>query len=269
MLTLLTDFGVQDGYVGILKGAIASIAPRCPVIDLTHAIPPQNIAAARFCLLNAYRYFPPQTVHVAVVDPGVGSDRRGVAIQIKEGWLVGPDNGLFSGVLQTSPPRAAVMLNNPHYWRTIHPSATFHGRDIFAPVGAHLSLGIPLTELGDPIDPNSLVSLPLPPVTEAATGLHGTIQHIDHFGNLITTIPGEQVSDRTWGIKMGDRVIAAASSYSDRPWGSAIALIGSHGWVELAVNGGNAQAEFRARVGAACDLVWLDSASTEPNPAHP
>ncbi|WP_072620717.1 SAM hydrolase/SAM-dependent halogenase family protein [Spirulina major] len=258
MLTLLTDFGVQDGYVGILKGAIASIAPRCTIVDLTHQIPPQNIAAARFCLLNAYRYFPAGTVHVAVVDPGVGSDRHAVAIQIQEGWLVGPDNGLFSGVLQTSPPLAAVTLNNPHYWRTPHPSTTFHGRDIFAPVGAHLSLGVPLTELGDSLNPKHLVSLPLPAVTEDPTGLHGTIQHIDHFGNLITTIPGERLRDRAWGIKVSDRTLPAAHSYSDRPWGSAIALIGSHGWVEIAINGGNAQAQLEGQIGAACTLIWLD-----------
>ncbi|MDB9494011.1 SAM-dependent chlorinase/fluorinase [Spirulina major CS-329] len=258
MLTLLTDFGVQDGYVGILKGAIASIAPHCPVIDLTHQIPPQNIAAARFCLLNAYRYFPPGTVHVAVVDPGVGSDRRAVAIQIQEGWLVGPDNGLFSGVLQTSPPLAAVVLNHPHYWRTLHPSTTFHGRDIFAPVGAHLSLGVPLTELGDPIDPTGLITLPLPAVTADATGLQGTIQHIDHFGNLITTIPGERLRDRTWEIQFGDRTLPAAHSYSDQPWGSAIALIGSHGWVEITINGGNAQAQLQGKIGAECHLIWLD-----------
>lgn len=245
MLTLLTDFGLQDGYVGILKGAIATLAPHCPVIDLTHHIPPQDVAAARFCLLNAYRYFPLSTVHVAVVDPGVGGDRRAVAVQIAEGWLVGPDNGLFSGVLHASPPLAAVTLNNPHYWRTPHPSTTFHGRDIFAPVGAHLALGVPLAALGDAIDPASLVSLPLPPVQESATGLQGTIQHIDQFGNLITTIPGERVRDRPWAVMLGDRTIPAGRSYSDQPWGEAIALIGSHAWVEVAINGGNAQAQLR------------------------
>lgn len=254
MLTLTTDFGDRDGYVAIIKGIIATIAPHCPIIDITHQIPPQNIAAARFCLLNTYAYFPPKTIHVAVVDPGVGSQRRGIAVEIEQGYLVGPDNGLFSGVLAQSPPLDAVALTQPQYWRTPHPSTTFHGRDIFAPVAAHLANGVPLAALGEAIAPPSLTTLDLPPLEIHPTGIKGTIQAIDHFGNLITTIPGEQVSDRPWGLLLHDQPIPAAQTYSDRPPGEILPLIGSHGWVEIAVNGGSAQASLGWAVGDECEL---------------
>jgi len=136
LITLLSDFGLKDVYVGVMKGVIAQINPGLTVVDLTHQIPPQNIAAARFNLMNAYLYFPVGTVHVAVVDPGVGSHRRGIALQIDAGFLVGPDNGLFSGVVHQTGVIAAVELTNAQYWWTPTPSTTFHGRDIFAAVGA-------------------------------------------------------------------------------------------------------------------------------------
>ena len=157
VITLLSDFGDRDVYVGVIKGVIAQINPKVAIVDLTHQIPPQNIAAARFCLMNAYAYFPVGTVHVAVVDPGVGSRRRAIAVEFAQGFLVGPDNGIFSGVLSQSPAIAAVELTNLNYWRTPKPSKTFHGRDIFAPVGANLASGVPLKQLGQEIDPATLV----------------------------------------------------------------------------------------------------------------
>ncbi|MHC5725640.1 MAG: SAM-dependent chlorinase/fluorinase, partial [Nostoc sp.] len=141
LVTLLSDFGDRDVYVGIMKGIIAQINRRLTVVDLTHQIPPQDIAAARFCLMNAYPYFPVGTVHVAVVDPGVGSKRRAIAVEFAQGFLVGPDNGIFSGVLSQSPAIAAVELTNLNYRRTPQPSKTFHGRDIFAPIAANLASG--------------------------------------------------------------------------------------------------------------------------------
>ncbi len=158
LVTLLTDFGLSDVYVGVMKGVITQINPRLRVVDLTHQIPPQNITAARFSLMNAYPYFPKGTVHVAVVDPGVGSHRRAIAIQLDSGFLVGPDNGLFSGVLSQTKVIAVVELTNPEYWQTSAPSQTFHGRDIFAPVGAHLASGVPLKQLGETIDPHHVGS---------------------------------------------------------------------------------------------------------------
>ncbi len=137
-ISLLTDFGLQDPYVGIMKGVIHTLSPQAQLIDLSHGIPPQDVAAARFALMTAYPYLPSGTIHLAVVDPGVGSSRRAVAIQTETGFLVGPDNGLFSGVLAQTPALAAVELNRPRYWRTPSPSRTFHGRDIFAPTAAHL-----------------------------------------------------------------------------------------------------------------------------------
>jgi hypothetical protein len=194
ILTLTSDFGLSDVYVGVMKGAIAQINPHLTVIDLTHDISPQNIAAAEFCLLDAYRYFPDGTVHVAVVDPGVGSNRRAIAIEFRHGFLVGPDNGIFSGVLSQSRAIAAVELTQTQYWRTPKPSNTFHGRDIFAPVGAHLASGVPLAELGRTIDLATLVQLDLPQLTHTSTGILGGIQYIDRFGNLVTNIPGSNVT---------------------------------------------------------------------------
>jgi hypothetical protein len=255
ILTLISDFGLSDVYVGVMKGAIAQINPAVTAVDLTHQIPPQNIAAARFCLMSAYSYFPHGTVHVAVVDPGVGSSRRAIAVEFERGFLVGPDNGLFSGVLSQRPAVAAVELTNPDYWRTPHPAATFHGRDIFAPVAAHLASGVPLHELGRKIDLATLVQLELPELVVTAAGIAGCIQYIDRFGNLVTNIPGTHVQGKTWSIMVAGLNIPGGKTYSDRPIGSAIALIGSHGWVEIAVNCGNAQMQLQQDWGARVEVV--------------
>lgn len=254
ILTLMSDFGLSDVYVGAMKGAIAQVNPMT-VIDLTHQISPQNIAAARFCLMDAYLYFPEGTVHVAVIDPGVGSTRRAIAVEFAAGFLVGPDNGLFSGVLSQSSALAAVELTNSHYWRTPHPAVTFHGRDIFAPVGAHLARGVPLNELGRKIDLTTLVKLNLPEVTCSATGITGCIQYIDRFGNLITNISSTYVQGKTWFAIVAELTIPGGETYSDTPVGSAIALVGSHGWVEIAVNCGNAQIQLQQDWGARVDIV--------------
>lgn len=254
-LTLLSDFGLSDVYVGVMKGAIAQINSELTVVDLTHQIPPQNIAAARFCLMNAYCYFPDGTVHVAVVDPGVGSTRRAIAVEFAAGFLVGPDNGLFSGVLSQSPALRAVELTNPDYWRITHPATTFHGRDIFAPVGATLASGVALNQLGRAIDPATLVQLAIPECTQTDTGVAGYIQYIDHFGNSVTNIPGAYVQGFTWSVVAAGLTIPGCQTYSDRPAGYAIALIGSHGWVEIAINGGNAQLKLQLDWGASVQVL--------------
>lgn len=245
ILTLLSDFGLSDVYVGVMKGAIAQVNSDLTVVDLTHQIPPQNIAAARFCLMNAYAYFPEGTVHVAVVDPGVGSTRRAIAVQFAQGFLVAPDNGLLSGVLSQSQAIKAVQLTNPDYWRTAKPSATFHGRDIFAPVGAHLASGVPLAKIGAEIDLASLVQLDIPKCTSHNTGVIGCIQYIDAFGNLVTNIPGTYVQRIKWSVVVNELTIPGGKTYSDLPVGKAISLVGSHGWVEIAINGGNAQTQLQ------------------------
>ncbi|CBN55097.1 MULTISPECIES: SAM hydrolase/SAM-dependent halogenase family protein [Kamptonema] len=293
IITLLTDFGLSDVYVGVLKGAIAQINPQLTIVDLTHQIPPQNIAAGRFCLMTAYPYFPAGTVHIAVVDPGVGSSRRGVAVKCANCVLVGPDNGLFSGVLshESAMPTAgytyaAVELSNPQYWRTSQPSSTFHGRDIFATVGAHLASGVPLEELGRAIDPDSLVRSPIPACTPTTNCVDGCIQYIDYFGNLITNIPGTLVAGKSWSVAIArsklssesdrDFVIPSGTSYSSAESGNLIALVGSHGWVEIAVFRGNAQAflgiDWWAKVEVKIhDNIILDAAlqSSEPETKQP
>lgn len=249
LITLLTDFGLQDPYVGMMKGVIAQINPALRTIDLTHDIPPQNITLARFALMSAYPYFPDGTVHVVVVDPGVGSTRRAVAVQFERGYWVAPDNGVLSGVLDQESAIAAVELTNPQYWRDASPSTTFHGRDIFAPVGAHLASGVAIAELGQTIDPNTLIRLEGMDYSTTDDGITGRIQSIDRFGNLITTIPGSAVTGREWTLQICDRTIQSHQTYGDVTEGETIALIGSHGWIEIAVNSGSAQSLLNASLG--------------------
>ncbi|MBD2460386.1 SAM-dependent chlorinase/fluorinase [Oscillatoria sp. FACHB-1407] len=249
VLTLLTDFGDRDIYVGAMKGVIAQVNPNLTVIDLTHHIPPQDLAAARFNLMSAYSYFPESTVHVAVVDPGVGSERRAIALQLAHGFLVGPDNGIFSGVLEQSPAIAAVELTNPQYWRSASPSMTFHGRDIFAPVGAHLASGVPLETLGNRIDLATLVHLPINPVTQMGDRIQGCIQYIDHFGNLITNIPGSCIRGHIWSVQAGSCIIPGQQTYADVAESELLALVGSHSWIEIAVNRGNARSQLHFNIG--------------------
>ncbi len=252
MITLLTDFGLKDVYVGVMKGAIARINPTLTVIDLTHQIPPQNLMAARYCLANAYPYFPEGTVHVAVVDPGVGSRRRAIALRLTKGFFVGPDNGIVSGVMETLEEKvvSAVELTNRKYWRTPEPSTTFHGRDIFAPAGARLASGIAIEELGEAIDPASLVRLPLPQASREPEGIEGCIQYIDGFGNLITNIPGGEVRGKNWGAIAAGENIPSGNTYADTLPGELVSLVGSHGWVEIAANGGSAELKLNLEWGA-------------------
>lgn len=254
-ITLLTDFGDQDSYVGAMKGAIACIHPSLMVIDLTHQIPPQDLTAARFHLMNAVPYFPAGTVHLAVVDPGVGSQRRGIAVQLSTGFLVGPDNGIFSGVLHQNPAQRVVELTQTQYWRSPHPSSTFHGRDIFAPVAAHLARGVPIQQVGQPIDPASLVQLEMPSCQRLDNRIEGVIQYIDRFGNLITNIPGQTVEGQAWHAVLNDAGLPGNRTYADVDFGNGTALIGSHGWVEIAVRGGSARTQFDSSIGTPVQVV--------------
>ncbi|HIK44189.1 MAG TPA: SAM-dependent chlorinase/fluorinase [Leptolyngbyaceae cyanobacterium M65_K2018_010] len=255
MITLLTDFGTQDAYVGVMKGIIASRCPTTPVIDLTHAIPPQDIWAARFQLLTAFPYFPPKTIHVVVVDPGVGTHRRAIALQLAAGILVGPDNGVFSGVMDRHPVLQAVELTHPAYWRTPHPSATFQGRDIFVPVAAHLASGVAFGAIGQPIGPDSLVRLDLPPLIATDQGLEGCIQYIDHFGNAVTTIPEDRVGPDSWRLALGPVSLTGSATYNTVEPGAPLALVGSHGFIEIAVNQGSAQRQLGLALGDTVVLV--------------
>jgi S-adenosyl-L-methionine hydrolase (adenosine-forming) len=256
VLTLLSDFGLNDVYVGVMKGVIAQINPMLRVIDLTHQISPQNVTAAQFNLMNAYPYFPENTVHVAVVDPGVGGSRRAIAIQLADGFLVGPDNGLFTGLVLQKKVIQAVELTNTQYWRNATPSSTFHGRDIFAPVGAHLASGVAIAQLGEAIDPGTLVQSPIPICTPTPTGCIGSIQHIDRFGNAISNIPGRIVQGKSWSVLIGKRSLPGCRTYGDVPQGQPLALVGSHGWVEIAVSNGDAQYQLRMNWGHEVKVVY-------------
>lgn len=277
MITLITDFGYQDAYVAVMRGVISSINSDVKLCDLTHSVPPQDILAARFNLMLAYPYFPVGTIHLAVVDPGVGSTRRGVAIQLESGFLVGPDNGLFSGVLAQEPAIAAVSLTNDNYWRVADASATFHGRDIFAPVAAHLASGVPIESLGDRFDVSTLVQPKIPPVTQLRSdpiAYAGSLQYIDVFGNLISNIPGDRTPKTAWRVVIegaGENsdpnsaqnlsqeplYIQGRQTYSDVPIGELAGVVGSHGWVEIACNGGSAAERLQATMGLAIVLEAL------------
>ncbi|MGB3786524.1 MAG: SAM-dependent chlorinase/fluorinase [Phormidesmis sp.] len=268
MITLLSDFGIRDAYVGVMKGVIAAIAPGKPTCDLTHNIPPQDILAARFNLMMAYPHFPKGTVHLAVVDPGVGSSRRAIALQHPSGFFVAPDNGLLGSLfdLQDSDlPVTAVSLTNSHYWRVRQPSHTFHGRDIFAPAAAHLANGVPIEELGDRINLATLVQPNLTPFqlvnSSSLNRYTGSLQYIDHFGNLISNIPGHVVSDSTWQVELTAShhrfEFPGIKTYSDVPVGTLSAIVGSHGWVEIACSCGSAATALSgiAKIGTPLSLV--------------
>ncbi|MFW6367807.1 MAG: SAM hydrolase/SAM-dependent halogenase family protein [Halothece sp.] len=254
MLTLTTDFGLQDAYVGVMKGIIANINPEVKIIDLTHQIPPQNILAGRFSLLNSIPYFPIGTVHVAVIDPGVGSDRAGCAIQFSQGFLVGPNNGIFSGILNQFPAQKVVNLTNSEYWRSENISSTFHGRDIFAPVAAHLAKGVPLTNFGNEMSQDELINVSFPSPEIRNDSITGYIQYIDYFGNLISNILGSEIKGKSWYIRVKDTIINSGNTYSDAPPQELIAIIGSHGWLEIAMNQGNASSVLSLNYGEAIEV---------------
>ncbi|MBM4271557.1 MAG: SAM-dependent chlorinase/fluorinase [Deltaproteobacteria bacterium] len=263
MITLLTDFGLKDPYVGIMKGVISRINPHVRIIDITHEIPPHNVEAANFCLMMAYPHFPAGTVHVAIVDPGVGGKRRALGMEFAAGIIVGPDNGIFTGILDREQIINAVELTNSEYWLTQRPGMTFHGRDIFAPVAAHLTMGTPLKALGPEIDPAMIVRLDRPVFPENAPVITGTVQYIDRFGNLITNIPAAYVGGKEWVITAAGVRIRGCHTYSDTPRGNLLALEGSHGFLEIAINGGNAQASLQVGYGLSVRVEITHSKKTD------
>lgn len=253
-IALLTDFGTQDAYVGIMKGVIARIAPRAQVIDITHDIPPGDVRRAAFELFHAISYFPNGTIFAIVVDPGVGTSRRPIAISWSAMTCVGPDNGVFTYTLTAKSPDKIIELKSPTYH--LHPiSNTFHGRDIFAPVAAHLATGVDVAELG-PIA-QDLIQLHLPKLAllEGPT-VHGEIMHADRFGNLITSLgalrlEGDDVLLEPWlphcpparlpyaGLRIhlpNGVFLNLSNTFSDAPVGEAVAYIGSKGLLEVGIN---------------------------------
>lgn len=244
IITLLTDFGTTDPYVGIIKGVILQINPQAGIVDISHGIDPQDVAQAAHDVAFYYRCFPEDTVHVVVVDPGVGSNRAVLAVRSQDQTLVAPDNGVLSLVLQQHPPPAVIRVTDERFFRQ-PVSRTFHGRDIFAPVAAQLSLGLPLARLGPPMPPGEAVALATPKPSRTKDGsVMGSIVAVDRFGNLITDI-GPDVVDRFFpGVDqkkllftIGDRAIAGVvETYEAVGPGQPLVLIGSRGCFEVSVN---------------------------------
>ncbi len=255
-MVLTTDFGLQDPYVGVMKGVVLGINPGVQIIDLTHQIRPQNVAQASFVLGSSHRFFPPGAIHVVVVDPGVGTDRNALLLLTPHGRFLAPDNGVLSHVLRDyldEPPGqsgeinvpaslTAYRLTNPKYW--LHPvSRTFHGRDVFAPAAAHLSLGVHPDDLGEPVKRLSWLPSPLP--VRLGNLIQGQVIDVDHFGNLVTNVPAPMLEGFSGvDVKIQGRVIHGLSPTfhggPEAPGDGLVALVGSYGYLEAAVRDGSA-----------------------------
>lgn len=257
VITLTTDFGADDAYVAAMKGVILSTNPEVNIVDITHSVEPQNVYQAAFILGYTYRYFPKKTVHVAIVDPGVGSERRGVILKTPSALFVAPDNGILSYVIdelssakgsvaQYSPDQDLVTLGKgfevvaitePRFWRQ-PVSTTFHGRDIFAPVAATLTLDISPYELGEKI--TSLHVFPIPkPFVDYPSKLTGTVLYVDHFGNLITNIKKSDLPGKDILIEAAGQLIQGVARYYAEGE-ELMAIIGSSGYLEISLKDGSA-----------------------------
>jgi len=249
VVALMTDFGTGDGDVGVMKGVIAGITPEAHIIDMNHDIPPKRVASGAWVLASSYRYFPASTVFVCVVDPGVGSSRGAIALHAGEWFFVGPDNGLFSYVFAEQPAHAAALLSNPAY-HLRHVSATFHGRDIFSPVGAHLARGgaAIMRDLGQAIDPASLIRLAAGQPARGGSTIDAHIIHVDNFGNLITSIPLTMLPDlfdlpqvQASLPAQGKMIDERRRFFADGPEDGRPFIYGdSSGYIAIAVRNGNA-----------------------------
>lgn len=253
IITLTTDFGYDDAYVAAVKGAILSTNPEANIIDISHSIEPQNVLQAAFIFGISYRYFPKQTIHMAIVDPGVGSERQGIILKTPSALFVAPDNGILSYIIDdlfTVESRSltehthglkeivfktgleAVAITDPRFWR--HPvSPTFHGRDIFAPVAAGLSLGISLYEFGEKIRSLHVLSIPKPSF-DPDGNLVGLVLHIDHFGTLITNIKNNDLPGKDVLVEVAGHRIQGISDYYAQN-GGVMAIVGSSGYLEVSL----------------------------------
>lgn len=250
IVTLLTDFGHADTYVGQVKGAILAIAPDTQIVDLTHEVPPQDVRTGAFHLWSSAVVFPAGTIHVAVVDPGVGSTRRAIAARSRRGDVfVGPDNGLLIPAIERLGGLAlAVELTERSFWREKDPSPTFHGRDVFGPIAAHLTK-VPLERVGKPItDPKRHVVIPVP--TRDGSRVTGEVIHVDGYGNLVTNLPSDMLPQRfTVGIKTTFIPDAPHAHYQCVEPGKLCAVIGSAGLLEISAREGDAAKLLHSTIG--------------------
>jgi S-adenosylmethionine hydrolase len=261
LISLLTDFGTRDEYVGVVKGVILARKPNAVVVDISHALDPQDVPGAALMLKAAYPYFPQSALHVVVVDPGVGSRRAVVILSLEDGPLfLAPDNGVLSAVLQDPRPKAVVRVENAAFF--LEPiSRTFHGRDIFAPVAAAVADGMSLERLGPPMAAGDLVHIDLPAARpDGADAVSGVVVAVDRFGNLITNIDagllGAAVHSQLQVEIGGQRIQGLVSSYAAAAPHRPVALIGSRATLEIAVNCGNAAETLAVGRGAAVRVAW-------------
>ena len=258
LITLTTDFATGSPYVAAMKGVILSINASATLVDLTHAVPPQDVRCAAIVLEDVAERFPAGTIHLIVVDPGVGTERAVVYARIGSQQYVAPDNGVLSRLVRRSPPAAIIRLENQHYWLP-RVSSTFHGRDIFAPAAAHLSLGVDPSLLGPPQE--KLVDLDWPPIRALENGVEGSVLWIDGFGNLVTDIRAEQMQSPTENCLCsiacnGKEIHGLVRAYGQRPVGTLVALFGSTDRLEIAVVGGSAARALGAAVGDRVTVRW-------------
>lgn len=274
-VTLTTDFGLRDAYVAAMKGAMLSVEPSLRLVDVSHEVAPHDVMEAAFLLRQVVPHYPDGTVHLAVVDPGVGTDRRAVAARFRVGdtthVFVGPDNGMLAlltdGMSSNDAPAAGglsglecvVELDRPEFWRTPRPSSTFHARDLFGPAAAHIAAGRRLEELGSPIDEIQRLLWAIPLADDE--GVRGWVVHIDRFGNCVTNIPGHLIQDdprvHTAKCYVGGAVLRGIHrTYADVAAGEPLLLLGSADFLEVGVNGGNASSLLTIRKGSAVDLVY-------------
>jgi S-adenosylmethionine hydrolase len=261
VLSITTDFGLTNGFVGVMKGVIYAIAPDTTIVDISHLISAQNVREGAFTMWRAVPFFPPGSVHVGVVDPGVGTKRRPLGAQLGDQYFIAPDNGLLTYFILDAERKGKSMqfvhLNNPEYWLP-KVSSTFHGRDIFAPAGAHLAAGVPLSKLGAPIiDP---VRLELPGPEKNPHGWAAHVALIDIFGNITTDLPAQSLAGRAnVVIRLGDfEVQGMVESYGHRPAGELIALEDSEGFLEIALVNGSAAEKLDVHVDDPLEVLFQD-----------
>ena len=261
IITLTTDFGQADGYVGAMKGAILGICPQATLVDVSHEIRPQAVRQAAYILGKTMPYFPPNAVHLVVVDPGVGSARRPIAVQTARSIYVAPDNGVLGWALAHDPASSAVHLTEARF-RLPEISATFHGRDIFAPAAAHLACGTDPREMGEMIPLAGLADLPaLEPELQEDGSWQGEILNVDHFGNLVSSfrLPAADaqyaVPNSQFCVTVGKgRIGSLSRTFADVEAGELVAYVGSDGYLEIAVRNGNAAARLDVDAG---DPIWV------------
>lgn len=252
-ISLMTDFGIKDGNVGVMKGVIWGINPSAQIADLSHMIAAQDILEAAFILGRSAPYFPAGSVHVVVVDPGVGTSRRPVAARLGSQYFVGPDNGVMTVLLEWAEQTGAVVeivhLNRPRFWLA-QVSDVFHGRDIFSPVAAHLAGGVPLSELGEPVYDPVRLELPRPRLVDGVW--QAMVVHIDHFGNLSTNLTRQHLAALGANVAVrlrGYEIRGLVRTFGERPAGELIGLYGSTGNLIISVVNASAQAAIHAQVG--------------------